>query len=49
MPQLPAWEQLYNASRKRANSEAMEVPRSSDTPIEMFPHEVEVGEVFSIG
>ena len=46
MRQLIAREQQYKANRKRANSEATEVPLLSDTPIETFSHEVEVGEVY---
>jgi len=46
MRQLIEQEQQYKASRKRSNSEATGVPLSSDTPIETFSHEVEVGKVF---
>jgi translation initiation factor 2-alpha kinase 4 len=45
MRQLIAREQQYKANRKRTNSEATEVPLLSDTPIETFSHEVEVGGV----
>jgi len=43
--QLIAREQQYKASRIRTNSEATEVPLLSDTPIETFNHELEVGDV----
>ena len=46
MRQLIAREQQHKANRKRTNSEATAVPMLSDTPVETFSQEVEVGEVF---
>ena len=46
MRQLIAREQQHKANRKRTNSEATAVPMLSDTPIETFSQEVEVGEVY---
>ena len=46
MRQLIAREQQHKANRKRTNSEATAVPMLSDTPVETFSQEVEVGDVF---
>ena len=45
MRRLITREQQYKASRERTNSEVTAVILLSDTPMETFNHEVEVGEV----